>query len=39
MIWLAPVYYAYIAWLLWSVATHKLSSRPQNTTIPIEVRR
>ena len=37
--YLAPVYYAYIAWLIWSVATTDTTPRPQNTTIPLEVRR
>ena len=37
--YLAPVYYAYIAWLIYVVATSGTVSRPQNTTIPLEVRR
>jgi hypothetical protein len=39
MIWLAPIYYAYIAWLIVSVAKSGTVTRPQNTTIPLEVRR
>lgn len=38
MIWFAPVYYAYIAWLLWALAKKQYVPRPQNTTIPLEVR-
>ena len=40
MLWyFAPVYYAYIAWLIYAIATSGTSNRPQNTTIPLEVRR
>lgn len=37
--YLAPAYYAYIAWLIYSIATTGTISRPQNTTISLEVRR
>lgn len=35
---LAVPYYAYIAWLIVSIATKGIKPRPQNTTIPLEVK-
>lgn len=38
MIFLAP-YYLFVSWLLWVVAKMQYVPRPQNTTIPLELKK